>query len=441
MDGQLSYSQRKTAARGLAIALALLAAIALGTLSPAQALASSENASLSVGQLGVLSESPIELSGKTLWAGNTSGTDLESYISDLDAGIIEDVKIVKVTSSDAAVLKVVGSGSYIYDYSVFPKKAGKATLSMTYKLGGKTSTVKQAYTVRDFEYCIDSMSINGNSIPVPSASNPSTKGYYYQLTGTKATFKITAADGCTVGNITARGIKFKKEKTEAAKTKTKVFTIPAGKTATLRVPVKTAEGKALIYSLTVLRCAPIELSTYSNDDDPGVLYVGHPKTTRVEFEPFGGISKISGFKTVSVKSSNPKVIKVTKKADPRKITLQAKKAGKATITVKYSWKGRTYTTRAKYTALTYPLKSIVLNGKKLNLVKNPFWYDIKKYAKKSATIKVNAAKGWKLKSITYNNKKVKNGSSFKPVKNLNSDADITLAKGSHTFEYHVGYWW
>jgi len=118
----------------------------------------------------------------------------------------------------------------------------------------------------------------------------------------------------------------------------------------------------------------------------------------------------------SVKSSNKKVIKVSKYYyydDKNKkhtgYELLYKKAGKAKITVKYKTpSGKVKTAKKTITVKPYPnpIKSLKVNGKKVSTKKNQYFYD-KKYKGTKAKIKVKLNKGWKIKSAyidVYNNK-------------------------------------
>ena len=456
MNAYSSTHLQKAAARKLAIVIAFLAAVAISAFAPThvwgidRAYAADDSNALTVGNIRVSAQSAIQLTEKNLWTGNTNDVFLETYFEDDIYGVYEEMKIVKVTSSNAAVLKVSGSGSLVSGYDVYPVKAGTAKLTVTYKLNGEKSTVSKTYTVNDYESGIESMSLNGNGIAVLSANNPSTEGYYFQFKGAKAKLNITVADGWSLGKI--RGKLTGTSKSKASKSQLKkaqkelrsiqneqAFTIPAGTSANIFINVKNPEGKSFPYTLHVVRFPPLQLYNVTSEDlENGLLFINHPKTVQVDYVGYiASQNKYKGLKTVSVKSSNPKAIKVLKNANPRKIKLQAKKAGSSTITVKYTWQGRTYTTSAKYISQTYPLKSIAVNGKKLNLAKESSGYTFSKFSKSSATIKATPAKGWKLKSITSSGKTLKNGGSLKTPKGKSTQAYIVLAKGKYTFGYYI----
>ena len=103
------------------------------------------------------------------------------------------------------------------------------------------------------------------------------------------------------------------------------------------------------------------------------------------------------FKTV--RSSKPKVIKVKKSGSSGwDIQLIPKKTGKSTITITYKLNGKKYTDKAVMQVKKYPnhIKSITAGGRKVNLKKNKYNFGIYNYSKKTGSIKVKAAKGWKI---------------------------------------------
>ncbi len=106
------------------------------------------------------------------------------------------------------------------------------------------------------------------------------------------------------------------------------------------------------------------------------------------------------FKTV--KSSNKKVIRVRKNGSSGwDVHLIPKKTGKSTITIKYKLNGKEYTDRAVMRVKKYPapLASLTAGGKKVNLKKNKYNFDIYNYSKKTGSFKVKAAKGWKITGV------------------------------------------
>lgn len=145
------------------------------------------------------------------------------------------------------------------------------------------------------------------------------------------------------------------------------------------------------------------------------LWAGEVTFAKTDFESYNNYEKA---KLVSIKSSDKKVIKVRKSKKGNKIydqTIEAKKPGKCTVTLKYKLKGKTYTLKGKYTVKKYPkpLKSISLNGNKISLSKYKHEYSKDKYKKTTAKVKIQPAKGWK---ITYVYANLYDGKNFDDVK-------------------------
>ena len=143
-------------------------------------------------------------------------------------------------------------------------------------------------------------------------------------------------------------------------------------------------------------------------------------------------------KITSITSSNSKVIKpVLNSSAAYDNYLIPKKAGKSKITVKYKVGSKTKKVSATYTVKKYPkaYSSITVNGKKINVKKKKYYYDVEGYKKTSAKVNVKPAKGWKIISTTLwvgqKAKDVKNGKSFKIPKGKNAYAFFVLsnAKG------------
>ena len=161
----------------------------------------------------------------------------------------------------------------------------------------------------------------------------------------------------------------------------------------------------------------------------------------------------------SVKSSKKSVIKVIKHTDKdsrgNKYTmfwLEAKKAGKATITVKYKTpSGKTGTLKKTIRVKKYPkpVKSLKVNGKTVKVSDNKYFF-FQKTSKKSVKVKMTPKKGWKIMSVNAvaftkndNTKKIsvkktqiKNGKAIsfpKKYKELNLDVEMTNGKDTITY--------
>ena len=140
--------------------------------------------------------------------------------------------------------------------------------------------------------------------------------------------------------------------------------------------------------------------------------------------PYGNFPE--NIKIISVKSSKPRIIKITKNENPTKINdyqMIPLKAGKSTISVKFKTGKKTYTASGVYTVKKYPnpFEYIKLNGQKIDLKKFQYSYSPEAYAKSKAKISVKLKKGWKFEKWekidfatgAYTSPKTMNGKSFK----------------------------
>ena len=85
-------------------------------------------------------------------------------------------------------------------------------------------------------------------------------------------------------------------------------------------------------------------------------------------------------------------------------TMDCKKSGKAKLTVKFKTaKGKTGTIRTEVKVKKYPaqIKSLKVNGKKVNTSKKKYLYEVRKYKKASATVKMKVKAGWKVQDAQY----------------------------------------
>ena len=144
---------------------------------------------------------------------------------------------------------------------------------------------------------------------------------------------------------------------------------------------------------------------------------------------------------VSIKSSKPKVIKVEKGQMLYLCSMYPKKAGSSKVTVVLKINGEKKTFSATYTVKKYPkvLTSLKVNGKKVDLKKNP-QYAMVKVKKDKTKVEFKTAKGWKVKCSYYDEKKgkhvkVKSGGTV-PTKNWASVL-FEMTKGSDTIWYDL----
>ena len=105
-----------------------------------------------------------------------------------------------------------------------------------------------------------------------------------------------------------------------------------------------------------------------------------------------------------------------------------KKAGKATVTIKYTTpKGKKCTLKKKLTVKTYPneIQSLKINGKKVDVSKNKFEYNEGDLSSTKVKVNLKLKKGWKIQSADANVWNMNTGSS----KEL-SGVKTSLKKGS-----------
>ncbi len=135
------------------------------------------------------------------------------------------------------------------------------------------------------------------------------------------------------------------------------------------------------------------------------IYEGNTNLSGLDFQPSKANptekdwNKVQKCVLVSVKSSNDKVVKAKKLGrDMSEQCLIPVKAGKAKITIKYKYNGKPYTLKKTVQVKKHPnaIESITLNGNSIYLKKqkNRFNYDVKKYKKTSAKVKIKPASGW-----------------------------------------------
>ena len=96
----------------------------------------------------------------TLWAGYDNDLNLFAVYE----GKTDDMKITSIKSSNAKVIGTKKSGSSVWDVSLIPKKAGKCTVTVKYKLDGKAYTDKIKMTVRKFPKELKSLTAGGKTI-------------------------------------------------------------------------------------------------------------------------------------------------------------------------------------------------------------------------------------------------------------------------------------
>ena len=143
-----------------------------------------------------------------------------------------------------------------------------------------------------------------------------------------------------------------------------------------------------------------------------------------------------GAKLVSVKSSKPKVLKVTKtSSDPLDgISWTPLKPGTSKVSVTYKDKeGKKTTISANYTVkkMPSPFSKLKVNGKSVKPSSMKNIYSFNKYTKTSATITFKAKSGWKVVEKGFevfgkDRKTLKSGKKYKIPKGKDAYAVIGL---------------
>ena len=207
---------------------------------------------------------------------------------------------------------------------------------------------------------------------------------------------------------------------------------------------------SLVYTGSIETYAKDNWSVWMNS----TMFKGQTSSVTV------GNNKSSKTGTVtSVKSSNKSVLKVVKttSGSDKWYEVKAKKTGKAKLTIEFKTdSGKKKTLTKKITVKKYPnqIKSLTLNGKKIEVSKNKYKYS-RKCSKTEATIKIKLKEGWEISDVNANlynsenskyeevksaKKKVKNGKAFSFPKDYdNLNVYIYMAREDQSISYHVNF--
>ncbi len=168
----------------------------------------------------------------------------------------------------------------------------------------------------------------------------------------------------------------------------------------------------LAMSISILCFAPLNVNAASER----VLFLGHVMPIKPDIIEMTDEEYLwAGDPTVfyyseslednSLKSSNPKVIKVVKR-DEYHTDIMPLKAGKATLTAKIvdflDDEDKEQTVKRTIKVKKYPnqIKSLSVNGKKVKLSGNKrYEYVVNNFNKTTASVKLELKKGWKIKAI------------------------------------------
>ena len=419
------------------VTLAFALAVALGPAMPMQASAVEDKTGLTAGNAQVSIQDDVTMLNPTLvdlWAGDQDIMNLNWFLASVD----DNTQIINAVSSNPSILKVkkLDSNKSMWSYQVYPLKVGDAKLTITIVQSGKKKTLSETYTVKTFKSPFTSITLNGKSLSLPTSKAPFTTDYHFGFKGTSAKINVKTASGWTISSMSANLYSLSSAASKNIEiTNGKAFTIPKGHECTIGINFfNSASQTSIYYNVYVNRDMPLVLSTNPT------YYIGYPKLIMPlissTFNPYY-------ITILSVTSSKPDVIKAKSNKLYSKITLQAKKPGKSKIAIKYKYRDKTFTASAvSAVSNDYPLKSVKVNGKPLNLKKDSRGYSKFDYKKSTAKTKVAAAKGWKVKSVKYyygfndtKAKKIKNGKSVKTPKGQTTSVIATLKKGKKTFTY------
>lgn len=421
----------------LALGMVLICILACCWAPRAQA---AEADGLAAGTVSLDQQAKPVFSDEQYWANSPTQYGIWIY------GFPENAKVTSITSSKPSVIKIKthdgADKTNCNSYYVIVGKAGKSKVTVKYKVGSKSYSLSATYTVLNFPNAIKKLTFNGESIDVPTSKNPKNRGEVFGFTGTKGKVELELADGWEFDSLYVNTYKpksangdFKNFNTELGKK----FTIGKGRNASISLYIHDQNYTGFNFTLSVNRNKPMELIATP-------LYAGF--TRMAGFDTYGS-DVTENAKVTKVTSSNTKVLKVKKVSGDNvysQIQLTPVKAGKSTVNVTYKFDGKTYTTKATYQVQkNHPLKSIKVNGKTVNLKKQPYSIGYMNYKKGTISFKATASSDWKIKSIEYfdttanKTKSMKNGASVKVPKGGTTYVNILLKskKSNEGFGYTV----
>lgn len=183
----------------------------------------------------------------------------------------------------------------------------------------------------------------------------------------------------------------------------------------------------LLVALTLVSLAGTALAASAKPAiAPRTLWAGCEYFSCVDF-----VNMPENAEIISIKSSKPSVIKAYREDsgiyDNYLVPL---KAGTSKITVKYKLNGKTTSISGTYTVKKYPnpLTSVTVNGAKINIKANKYYYDFNKYTKTKTMVTLKLAKGWKVGWTWGYTEDPQNEDTFKEFKPKSGKA-FTIKKG------------
>ena len=136
--------------------------------------------------------------------------------------------------------------------SIIPKKAGKAMITVKYRLNGTTYTMKKTFTVLKYPKAIKTVTINGKKIALKDEQKVK---YYYDGINKKIamTINLKPNSGWSISKIKAYTYDYGDEDTHKALTvkNNKKFYVPVDRDAVVTYVLKNKAGTKFQYTVYV----------------------------------------------------------------------------------------------------------------------------------------------------------------------------------------------
>ena len=211
---------------------------------------------------------PLKLTKTTLWVGADYfyGAPV-APVDEKDEALVDKATLVSVSSSNKNVIKTVKSSSdksLGYGYTMEPLKTGSSTITVKYKVKGKTYSMKRKYYVKKFPKPYKTIIVNGKTVSITKHKYSFTVNDY---TRNSAKVKITPKSGWKVYYASAYFFNSKTGSSSSKTLKNSVITsgeaikIPSGSTAYVNVYFinKTTQEK-IQYKVTLSRKLVVDYS-------------------------------------------------------------------------------------------------------------------------------------------------------------------------------------
>ena len=215
---------------------------------------------LAAGMLPAMAASKPKIVTRTLWLGcDRMAYPGEIYYVHIDH-LPKKAKIIACRSSDESVLQFddhpffFEPEDYITTIELHPVKAGKARLTVTYRLGRKDYDISAVYTVKKHPKPVKSLTLNGKKLDVMKSWNGYQYDYDPKNNGDIYRLNLTPRSGWRIARV---WLIFDDGKTRFRNDKPFTFTWDEGapvSTARVKYELKNAKGEVFYYSfcMTVL---------------------------------------------------------------------------------------------------------------------------------------------------------------------------------------------